>query len=188
MLQQQLFRLSTNYHQPLLSGKLILYLSIYITKYIHNNMPPQIKRLLPLFAIFIALFLLIRYFLIPDSFGKYGHYRANSIWENAAYPLFYAGAASCADCHDDVAAAIDTDLHRHIRCETCHGPGIGHVNYPDSIPVARPAGRDFCGLCHAKNPARNSQVVKQVDLTEHNPAYECIDCHNPHLPWEMKDL
>jgi len=34
-------------------------------------MPPQIKRLLPLFVVFIGLFLLARHFLIPESFGKY---------------------------------------------------------------------------------------------------------------------
>jgi hypothetical protein len=151
-------------------------------------MPPQIKRLLPLFVIFIGLFLLARYFLVPDSFGKYGHYRANSIGENAAVTLHYSGKEDCAYCHDDIAAALDTDVHGGISCETCHGPGLGHVNNPDSIAVIKPSGREFCGLCHAKNPARKSHIIMQVDLTEHNPDHDCIECHNPHMPWELKDL
>ena len=56
-------------------------------------MPVQLKTLLPLFAVFIILFLIARHFLIPDSFGKYGHYRADTIDETAALPIFYAGKA-----------------------------------------------------------------------------------------------
>ena len=56
-------------------------------------MPPQIKRLLPLFALFIGLFLLVRHLLIPESFGEFGHYRGNSLGENADKPLHYAGKA-----------------------------------------------------------------------------------------------
>jgi len=50
-------------------------------------MPVQLKTLLPLFAVFILLFLVARHFLIPESFGKYGHYRANAIDEIEAFPI-----------------------------------------------------------------------------------------------------
>ena len=151
-------------------------------------MPPQIKRLLPLFAIFIGLFLFVRYLLIPDSFGEYGHYRGNSILENAEFPLHYAGRAACAECHDDIAAIIASDVHAGLSCEACHGPGLDHATYADSIGIEKPSGREFCGLCHALNIARNADVVKQIDMKDHNVENDCIECHNPHNPWELKDL
>ena len=151
-------------------------------------MPPQIKRLLPLFAVFIGLFLLVRHLLIPESFGEYGHYRGNSIQENAAAQMHYAGRAACAECHDDMAADLASNIHAGLSCEACHGPGLDHANYPDSVRIEKPSGREFCGLCHSLNPGRKRAAVKQVDLLDHNIDNDCIECHNPHKPWELKDL
>jgi hypothetical protein len=151
-------------------------------------MPPQIKRLLPLFAIFIGLFLLIRHLLIPDSFGEYGHYRGNSIKENAEFTMNYAGKEACAECHDDMAAIIASDAHHGLSCEVCHGPELDHATYADSIRAFKPSGRKFCGLCHALHPARNPKVIVQIDLNDHNADQDCVECHNPHKPWELKDL
>jgi hypothetical protein len=151
-------------------------------------MPPQVKRLVPLFAIFIGLFLLARYLLIPDSFGEFGHYRGNSIQENADFTLHYAGKDACAECHDDMAADIASDAHAGISCESCHGPGLDHATYADSIGINKPSGREFCSLCHSVNQARRADVVKQIDLSDHNVDNDCIDCHNSHKPWEIKDL
>jgi hypothetical protein len=150
-------------------------------------MPPQLKRLIPLFVIFIGLFLLARYFLVPESFGKYGHYRAFSLEENAAAIPHYAGRSACAECHDDVEAAKSQDVHAAIACETCHGPGQAHVDNPDSAQVIKPSGREFCGLCHSINPGRDRNVVNQVNLREHNVSKDCIECHNPHQPWDLKN-
>lgn len=150
-------------------------------------MPPQIKRLLLLFAIFIGLFLLIRHFLVPESFGKFGHYRGLSLEENAAKKLHYAGRESCAECHLEIADQLSTDLHDILSCESCHGAGLAHAESPDSTGMFRPKEREFCGLCHAFNPARRSDAVHQVDLAEHNAGKYCIDCHNPHAPWELKN-
>jgi hypothetical protein len=150
-------------------------------------MPPQIKRLLPLFAAFIGLFLLVRHFLVPESFGEYGFYRGNSLGENAAKLPHYAGKAACAECHDDMAAFLASDVHSGLSCEVCHGPGIDHANYADSIGIDKPKGREFCGLCHSLNPARKKGVVVTVDLSDHNVEYDCIGCHNPHKPTELKE-
>lgn len=150
-------------------------------------MPPQIKRLLPLFIIFIGLFLIARHFLIPESFGKYGHYRALALDENAARPMHFAGRAACAECHEDVADAKSEDVHAGLSCEVCHGPGQAHVNAPGETAMFKPSGRDFCGRCHTLNPARNSNVITQIDLKEHNPGIDCIECHNPHKPWDLKE-
>ena len=45
-------------------------------------MPKLIFRLFITFVVFVGFFILIQHFLKPDSFGKYGHYRANSIDDN----------------------------------------------------------------------------------------------------------
>jgi len=150
-------------------------------------MPPQLKRLLPLFAVFVILFLVARYFLIPDSFGEYGHYRYNSVAENKAKPLHYAGKAMCADCHEEKVESLASDAHSGLACETCHGPGLAHANLEDSASLIIPDSREFCGLCHSFNPTRKLKVIAQVDLSDHNVDKKCIECHNPHMPWDLKE-
>ena len=150
-------------------------------------MPPQIKRLLPLFALFIGLFLLVRHFLVPATFGEYGHYRGMSLRENAENSRHYAGKTACAECHDDMASELASDVHSGLSCEICHGPGLDHATYSDSVGISKPSGRDFCGLCHSLNPARKKNVIVTIDLNDHNPEYDCIMCHPSHKPTELKE-
>lgn len=148
-------------------------------------MPLHIKRLLLVFAIFIALFLVARHFLVPESFGKYGHYRANALDESAKLEIHYAGQQACFECHQDIEDLKAQDVHSSIHCETCHGPGQKHVVSSEASDIFKPSGRDFCGSCHKKNAARLKDAVFQVDLTEHNIGKNCTECHNPHQPWAM---
>ena len=94
-------------------------------------MPPQLKTLIPLFAIFIVLFLIGRHLVVPESFGKEGHYRFNSVAENA-----------------------------ELSCETCHGPGFAHYEDPDSSRLIVPESREFCGLCHQRNYIREKKLTQ----------------------------
>lgn len=148
-------------------------------------MPPQIKRLLPLFIVFIGLFLLIRYLLVPDSFGQYGHYRGEALNEIAASEMRVASKAMCVDCHWDVQEVIDNDVHANLSCIICHGPGLAHVEDPSPDNIEKMSERELCGKCHQMNPARPMEVIFQVDLETHNPGFEnCSDCHHPHQVWE----
>ena len=52
-------------------------------------MPKLIFRLFITFVVFVGVFILIQHFLKPDSFGKYGHYRANSMDENKMRTFYY---------------------------------------------------------------------------------------------------
>jgi len=149
-------------------------------------MPPQLKTLIPLFGAFIVLFMVARHFLVPDSFGKEGHYRFNSIAENQEKAMNYAGREACADCHDDKALEIKSDVHTSLSCETCHGPGLAHIDSPESVKLIKPDQRSFCGNCHSINPSR-AKVIQQIELKEHNPDKKCIECHNPHQPWQLKE-
>ena len=145
-------------------------------------MPQQLKRLLVAFIIFISIFLVIRHFLVPASFGKYGHYRGDALKENAAHEIKYIDAKECANCHTDIDSLKKSGPHQNINCQTCHGPGNKHLEDPSANALAKPDSREFCGKCHAKNAARNGKNITQQDIKEHNPDSKCIECHNPHQP------
>jgi hypothetical protein len=149
--------------------------------------PPQLKRLAIAFAIFISLFLLVRRLLVPDTFNQFGFYRGASLEDNAAVEMHYAGHAACLDCHQDVEDAKKEDVHKDIHCETCHGPGLKHIGTSEGGDIVKPSAREFCGSCHKLNAARKAEVVAQVDLKKHNIEKKCIECHNPHQPWKMKE-
>jgi hypothetical protein len=148
--------------------------------------PPQIPRLAITFAVFVSLFLVLRHFLVPDTFGKYGHYRAASLIDNAGRTMHYSGQDACFSCHQDIQDKKSQDVHSEIHCETCHGPGEKHVHSSSKTDILKPGGREFCGRCHSLNAAKLKSAVFQVDLTKHNTGKNCIECHNPHQPWEMK--
>jgi hypothetical protein len=149
--------------------------------------PPQIPRLAVAFAIFISLFLVLRHFLIPDTFGKYGPYRAASLDDYSSLEIHYAGQQACFSCHQDIEDEKSMDVHNTLHCETCHGPGQKHVLSGVATDIFKPSGREFCGKCHSLNAARKIDAVNQVDLTKHNIGKNCTECHNPHQPWEMKN-
>ena len=149
--------------------------------------PPQITRLAIAFAVFITLFLVIRRLLVPDTFGEYGFYRGASLIDNAEKPQHYAGQQACFDCHQDIEDLKSQDVHSEIKCETCHGPGYKHSQDADASEIQKPGTREFCGTCHAKNAAKPTNAIFQVDLKEHNVGKKCIECHNPHQPWNMEN-
>jgi len=147
-------------------------------------MPTQLKRLIPLFIVFIGLFLIIRSLLIPDSFGQYGHYRGDALKDNASKANVFATKESCYDCHDDIREILEDDMHADLSCLACHGPGLVHVDNPEADNIIKESGREFCGRCHKFNAARPMDVVFQVDIKDHHPEKEnCIECHNPHEVW-----
>lgn len=148
--------------------------------------PPQLTRLTLAFSIFISLFLLIRHFLIPATFGEYGHYRGASLIDNGQIEIHYAGQQACLECHQDIEDLKTQDVHSEIHCETCHGPGQKHSEKGDTTGLVKQTGREFCGLCHSKNAAKQKDAVFQIDLKEHYVDKKCTECHNPHQPWNMK--
>lgn len=144
-------------------------------------MNQQITRLSILFTLVIAAFLLARYFLVPESFGEVGHYRAAAVDEIAALEVNYAGREACAMCHDEIAATHGERLHRGVSCEVCHGAAAAHVEDPMEIHPSAPRERDLCQLCHGYDPSRPTGFP-QIDPTSHNPLVPCFSCHDPHAP------
>ena len=76
------------------------------------------------------MFLGVRAFFVPKSFGQYGHYRADAVTEIAALPEVHAGHDICEMCHSDVAELKHKGKHSGVNCEACHGPQARHADDP----------------------------------------------------------
>lgn len=145
-------------------------------------MPKQITRLLIAFTLFVGLFLIIRHYLTPKSFGKYGHYRADALEDIASNDLNYADINACIKCHTAFDSLKKSGAHKFINCQTCHGPGNKHILNPKKDMLVKPNTRAFCARCHYKMAGRLSSAVMQVDTAKHNTKKKCTLCHNPHSP------
>lgn len=145
------------------------------------RIPKQVTHLAILFVLLTAALITVRRQLIPQSFGVYGHYRANAIDEIISQPINYAGYEACIDCHDDIYELKMQSNHRGVSCEACHGPAAKHVDAPDEFTPEAPRGRGFCPLCHGYNLSRPTGFP-QILAKLHNPGRACMSCHNPHNP------
>lgn len=151
-------------------------------------MPPQLRRLIPMFIVFIGLFLILRHFLIPDTFGQYGHYRGDALLDNSSKERAHASKEDCFDCHDDIKEKLENDVHAGLSCLICHGPGLEHVDNPEAANIQKEGDRAFCGRCHQLHTARSLDNIIQVDIaTHHTEEEKCIECHNPHEVWEAME-
>jgi hypothetical protein len=77
-------------------------------------------RFAGLFVLAFLIFLVVRHYVVPRSFGQYGHYRGAAMSEIAAHPAKFAGHETCETCHSDVADKKKTGKHAHVNCEACH--------------------------------------------------------------------
>lgn len=145
-------------------------------------MPVQVKRLLVVFAFFIAISVSLKYFLTPESFGEYGHYRGKALEEIANQTVKFNQMDDCAMCHDSIAELKSSGLHTSLQCEVCHGPGYKHIENEENR-MEIPEEGHFCMRCHTINAASPEKVIKQIDAITHAEGEDCITCHNPHQPW-----
>lgn len=150
-----------------------------------------IFRLVLSFIVFVGVFMVIQDYLTPESFGKYGHYRANSIEDNKKIIPQFKGEDECISCHEAIydlkseTIALDDDeylLHSNLRCETCHSPKIDAKTDCKVGPPKLEPSKKMCSQCHAYNASRKNKI-KMIDLNDHNPDKNCVECHNPHRPW-----
>jgi hypothetical protein len=138
-------------------------------------------RLASVFLVGAVLFLLLRGFLVPRSFGQYGHYRGNAVREIAALPVTYAGHEVCETCHADVLEVKSKGVHKRVACETCHGPQGKHADDPGSVQPGKLDTAGLCVRCHEANQAK-PKTFPQVVSAEHSGGAPCETCHQPHSP------
>jgi len=133
-----------------------------------------------LFVIAFAVFLVIRHFVVPKSFGEYGHYRGDSIGEIADHPIHFAGHDTCEMCHADIAEMKKAGKHTSVNCEACHGSLANHANDPSITPPKLDTAV-LCVRCHAASAAK-PKGFPQVDAEQHAGGIACETCHKPHSP------
>lgn len=141
----------------------------------------HLLRMAGIFAIGVVIFLVARALLVPEGFGKYGHYRAPAIAENMTKPVSFAGRAACTNCHADVVEARAASRHARIGCEACHGALSRHASDPDKFKAVKPVAKSLCPVCHELNVAR-PKTIKQVNGAEHSGGEACDSCHAAHAP------
>ena len=138
-------------------------------------------RVAAVFLVGLLVFLVVRSFLVPRSFGRYGHYRADAIAEIAALPISYAGHEVCANCHGDVQEMKSKGVHQGVACESCHGPLAAHADDPATITPAKLDTAVLCVRCHRENIAKPKNFP-QVNAADHSGGAACDSCHKPHTP------
>lgn len=141
----------------------------------------QVKRLGVVLAIFVAVVLLVRFVVIPQTYFSPRLHKASTVQREAAHPARFAGMAACRECHSDVYETKSASYHKGLACETCHGPSAGHAADPMSSKPYAPRDRTFCPVCHAYDRSRPTGFP-QIIPAEHNEGLACIACHNPHDP------
>ncbi len=141
----------------------------------------HLLRFAGLFVLAFIVFLVVRHYIVPKSFGEYGHYRGAAIGEIAARPVHFAGHQACEACHTDVLDVKKNGKHAHVNCEACHGPLAAHANDPASVTPAKLDTAVLCVRCHSASAAR-PKGFPQVEAAEHSNGLPCETCHNPHSP------
>lgn len=149
-------------------------------------MPPQLNRLIIIFAVIAIAFVSLRWVARPASFGEYGHYRGDALTEIAKREPAYVTRTQCAECHDEEAGKNSAGPHQHISCQTCHGPGREHIKEPDTKNIVHPEPRALCIRCHEHREARPANFP-QIDVDDHAGDAKCNTCHDVHNPGDLKE-
>jgi uncharacterized CHY-type Zn-finger protein len=140
----------------------------------------HLVRLAAMAVFGLLMFVVARAALVPDSFGRYGHYRATAVDEIRARAIVYAPPDSCGECHTDIVELRKNSLHNPISCQTCHGPLAKHAESGEDAPQ-KPDAKALCARCHAANTGK-PKWYPTVDVADHAGAESCLTCHQPHNP------
>ena len=138
-------------------------------------------RFAGLFVLAFLIFLVVRHYVVPRSFGQYGHYRGAAMGEIAAHPAKFAGHETCEACHADVLEVKKAGKHAGVNCEACHGPQAKHAEDPGSVKPVLPDTSVLCARCHEANSAK-PKWFPAVVTGEHSQGLPCNTCHTPHSP------
>jgi hypothetical protein len=169
-------------------------------------------RFAGLFVIAFLVFWVIRGYVVPKSFGQYGHYRGAALGDLAAHPAKFAGHESCETCHADIADTHAKGAHAHVNCEACHGALYQRLPVPEQPKpnlyerlvalIVKPIPPDPPILLHADDPMSVTPVKPDTAVlcmrchtasaakpkgfpqivVADHYPAACESCHNPHSP------
>lgn len=141
------------------------------------------------------VFVFVRHFAQPASFGEHGHYRYDSVGEHRSAEIVHGPGGSCDGCHEDQAVMQAAAGHASVSCQVCHDTPASHVG-DDGKTGVMPVDRSdrLCRLCHEQLVARPSDfpqvplVIGGEDhVTENGGEWNeatCLECHDAHDPSE----
>ncbi len=152
-----------------------------------------LRPLFVILAIVVAL-VVVRQLYVPHDFGvqgrgyTYSWYRASSVTDWKQATVRFQGRDYCRPCHAANFTSLNGTPHALIQCEDCHGPALGHPAKLEKLPIDR--SRSLCVRCHAKLPYPSSArgELRGIDPSTHNPGYQCVRCHLPHNPENLRFL
>ncbi len=135
----------------------------------------------------LVLFIAIRTYAVPPSFGEIGWYRADAIEEIANQSIKFSDSKICFSCHYEEYTIWELNEHRNVSCQSCHGALSEHVKNPKSKAEGDyfslkyyGTDRDFCLSCHQKDLSKPKNFP-QVSVSEHEKVLSrCMNCHDPH--------
>ncbi len=115
----------------------------------------------------------------------------------AVWPVLAGDGPTCADCHDEVVAAMAGNVHMRVQsfevmgkttgCEGCHGDGTRHMEEGDPALIrtfAEPGPEDArtCLSCH-----RDKGLPEWDASTHAAEGLDCFTCHSVHYPTDPLD-
>src|SRR5579863_5987828 len=137
-------------------------------------------RFAGLFVVAFLVFLVVRGYVVPKTFGEYGHYRGAAIGEIGARPVKFAGHQACESCHADIADAKTKGAHAHVNCEACHGALFQRLPAPPRPEgnlyerfvalIIPPIAPDAPLVLHSDDPT-------SVTPTKPDTLTLCVRCH-----------
>ncbi|MDH5638520.1 MAG: hypothetical protein OEZ04_08515 [Nitrospinota bacterium] len=161
--------------------------------------PRHLKRALWIIAFLFVAGNVIRFSVVPESFGQYGDFRGAHLAEERARHPIHRGSDICGECHDERLEEKNNGAHGPVPCENCHfQPYAGDEDHPEAHPeVSQSPDRSqrACLICHQFFPSRPSAFPQVAKFSEHIATNAlklkkehvgahtlCVHCHNPHNP------
>ncbi len=158
----------------------------------------------------VVVSLVTRNYLVPESFGQLGPYRADALGEIAAQPSILQADTVCLECHVTVKKERADLPHEAVMCAHCHGVGRIHAAQARKAKETEgmsvdPAGKwdgDFlttmdlytakrrttCLVCHEAVIGKPddfllidvAEPLVDTDAEKPDSPNVCLECHGAH--------
>ncbi len=153
----------------------------------------HIVWILLVLAVVVIAGVYVRAKMLPKSFGEFGHYRGNAIYDEMNRPIRNGTNSSCLVCHPYIREMHLNGVHHTVSCEFCHGPVADHVKDGKVIAkLPKKQGKEIkrlCLRCHNQIiRARPKESIKMISMPQHleekhvRTDHICNQCHNVHAP------